>query len=325
MSNTISFYINLIDKALKERENKKSPANLYEPITYTLNIGGKRIRPALLMLSNNLFGGKDEAALNSALAIEVFHNFTLLHDDIMDEAPLRRGHPSVYKKWNTNVAILSGDVMLMQAIQLLSKKNHPNLHRTLSIFNTTAIQVCEGQQLDMDFEESSAVSIDDYLKMIELKTAVLLAASLKIGAVISHASSDNAHHIYEFGKNLGIAFQLMDDILDLYGNTEKVGKRIGGDVIVNKKTYLLLKAQELATGKTAKDLDFCLTSKVLDDASKVERVTAIFNTLNIKKLALDEMNLFYNTAISHLDSIDAPAEKKLVFERFAKGLMNRES
>ena len=277
MSNAISFYINLIDKALKERENKKSPANLYEPITYTLNLGGKRIRPALLMLSNNLFGGKDEAALNSALAIEVFHNFTLLHDDIMDEAPLRRGRPSVYKKWNTNVAILSGDVMLMQAIQLLSKKNHPNLHRTLSIFNTTAIQVCEGQQLDMDFEESSSVSIDDYLKMIELKTAVLLAASLKIGAIISHASSDNAHHIYEFGKNLGIAFQLMDDILDLYGNTDKVGKRIGGDVIVNKKTYLLLKAQELATGKTAKDLDFCLTSKVLDDASKVERVTAIFN------------------------------------------------
>lgn len=325
MSNAISFYIQLINETLKERAIKKEPANLYEPISYTLSLGGKRIRPALLMLANNLFDGEDKAAIDSALAIEVFHNFTLLHDDIMDEAPLRRGHPSVYKKWNTNIAILSGDVMLMQAIQLLSKKNHPNLQRVLSIFNATAIQVCEGQQFDMDFENSSTVSIDDYLKMIELKTAVLLGASLKMGAVISNASSDNANHIYEFGKNLGIAFQLMDDILDLYGDPNKVGKRIGGDVIVNKKTYLLLKAQELATGKTAKDLDFCLTSKVLDEASKVKRVTSIFNQLNIKKLALEEMNLFYNTAISHLDSIEASAAKKEVFERFAKNLMKRES
>lgn len=325
MSNPIAYYINLINETIQDISLKKEPANLYEPITYTLNLGGKRIRPALLMLSNNLFGGTDKAALNSALAIEVFHNFTLLHDDIMDEAPLRRGNPSVYKKWNTNVAILSGDVMLMQAIQLLSKKNHPNLQRVLSIFNATAIQVCEGQQYDMDFEESSTVSIDDYLKMIELKTAVLLGASLKIGAVISNASSDNAHHIYEFGKNLGIAFQLMDDILDLYGDPKKVGKRIGGDVITNKKTYLLLKAQELASGKTAKDLEFCLTSKVIDENTKVERVTTIFNSLNIKNLAVEEMNLFYNTAISHLDSIEADANKKLVFERFAKSLMNREN
>ncbi|MGB0882875.1 MAG: polyprenyl synthetase family protein, partial [Vicingaceae bacterium] len=309
MSNPIAYYINLINETIQDISLKKEPANLYEPITYTLNLGGKRIRPALLMLSNNLFGGTDKAALNSALAIEVFHNFTLLHDDIMDEAPLRRGNPSVYKKWNTNVAILSGDVMLMQAIQLLSKKNHPNLQRVLSIFNATAIQVCEGQQYDMDFEESSTVSIDDYLKMIELKTAVLLGASLKIGAVISNASSDNAHHIYEFGKNLGIAFQLMDDILDLYGDPKKVGKRIGGDVITNKKTYLLLKAQELASGKTAKDLEFCLTSKVIDENTKVERVTTIFNSLNIKNLAVEEMNLFYNTAISHLDSIEADANK----------------
>tara|TARA_B100000809_G_scaffold266929_1_gene333160 strand:+ start:3076 stop:4053 length:978 start_codon:yes stop_codon:yes gene_type:complete len=325
MQNIITFYISLINESLKKRDKKKTPINLYEPITYTLNLGGKRIRPALLMLANNLFGGKDEVAIDSALAIEVFHNFTLLHDDIMDEAPLRRGHPSVYKKWNTNVAILSGDVMLMQSIQLLSKNNHANLHSVLDIFNTAAIQVCEGQQLDMDFEKLSTVSIDDYLNMIELKTAVLLAASLKIGAVISETSAVNAHHIYEFGKNLGIAFQLMDDILDLYGDPNKVGKRIGGDVIVNKKTYLLLKAQELATGKTARDLEFCLSSTVLEDNTKVEKVTSIFNELNIKKLAMDEMNLFYNTAISHLDSIEANADKKLVFEQFAKGLMNRES
>ena len=325
MQKTISFYISLINESLKKRANKKTPINLYEPIAYTLSLGGKRIRPALLMLANNLFDGKDETAIDAALAIEVFHNFTLLHDDIMDEAPLRRGHPSVYKKWNTNVAILSGDVMLMQSIQLLSKNNHTNLHDVLDIFNTAAIQVCEGQQLDMDFEKLSTVSIDDYLNMIELKTAVLLGASLKIGAVISETPAGNAHHIYEFGKNLGVAFQLMDDILDLYGDPDKVGKRIGGDVIVNKKTYLLLKAQELVTGKAAKDLEFCLNSAVLEDNTKVERVTAIFNGLNIKKLAIQEMNLFYNTAISHLDSIEANADKKLVFEQFAKSLMNRES
>ena len=323
--NKIVYYIETVNQALDSLSLDKEPKELYDPIKYTLDLGGKRIRPALLLLANDLFGGTDDKAINSALAIEVFHNFTLVHDDIMDDAPLRRGKDTVYKKWDTNIAILSGDVMLVQAIQLLSKNNHAHLHDVLNIFNTTAIQVCEGQQMDMNFETSSSVAIDDYLKMIELKTAVLVAASLKIGAILGQASSDSSHHIYEFGKNLGIAFQLMDDILDLYGNPEKVGKRVGGDVIANKKTYLLLKAQELATGKTKKDLDFCLTSSALTSEQKVEKVTAIFNELNIKKLANEEMNLFYNTAISHLDSIDALDEKKQVFETFAKNLMNRES
>jgi geranylgeranyl diphosphate synthase type II len=318
-------YIGVVDKALKNISLKKEPKALYDPITYTLNLGGKRIRPALLMLANDLFGGNDEDALNSALAIEVFHNFTLVHDDIMDKAPLRRGSQTVYKKWNTNIAILSGDVMLIQAIQLLNKNNHTSLNQVLNIFNNTAVQVCEGQQYDMDFETSLNVSIDDYLKMIELKTAVLLGCSLKIGAILGSASSEDANHIYEFGKNLGIAFQLMDDVLDLYGDPKKVGKRVGGDVIANKKTYLLLKAQELASGKTKKDLEFCLSSTILNDLSKVEKVKTIFNTLNIKELALGEMNLFYNTAISHIDSIDAPKEKKEVFENFAKSLMNRDN
>ena len=318
-------YISLVDKELNSLSTKKTPVELYDPIDYTLSLGGKRIRPALLLLANNLFGGEDAAALNAALGIEVFHNFTLVHDDIMDEAPLRRGQESVYKKWNINVAILSGDVMLIQAIQLLSKDNSSSLSEILNVFNKTAVEVCEGQQLDMNFETSSTVSIDDYLKMIELKTAVLLGGSLKIGAIIGGASKDDAIHIYEFGKNLGIAFQLMDDVLDLYGDPEKFGKRIGGDVISNKKTYLLLKAQELAEGKSKKDLDFCMSSTILDDNSKIEKVKTIFNDLNIKKLAVDEMNLFYNTAISHLDSINAPNNKKEVFESFAKSLMNREN
>ncbi len=318
-------YITLIDKTLKTISLKKDPSTLYDPIAYTLSLGGKRIRPALLLLANDLFGGNNKAALNSALAIEVFHNFTLVHDDIMDKAPLRRGKTSVYKKWNTNIAILSGDVMLIQAIQLLSKDKTSTLSDVLDVFNTTAIQVCEGQQFDMNFETSTSVSIDDYLKMVKLKTAVLLGCSLKIGAIIGNANQENANHIYEFGKNLGIAFQLMDDVLDLYGNPDKFGKRIGGDVISNKKTYLLLKAQELASGTTKKDLDFCLSSTVLDDKAKVEKVKTIFNNLKIKQLAIDEMNLFYNTAISHLDSVDAPTEKKEVFENFAKSLMNREN
>lgn len=318
-------YIGVIEEALKKIASSKKPTELYEPITYSLNIGGKRIRPALLLLANDLFGGKQEDALNAALAIEVFHNFTLVHDDILDNAPLRRGKKSVYEKWNANIAILSGDVMLIQAIQLLSKSKKNYLPEILDTFNATAIQVCEGQQFDMNFETSVTVSIDDYLKMITLKTAVLLGCSLKIGAVLANAKTEDANHIYEFGKNLGIAFQLMDDVLDLYGNPDKFGKRIGGDIISNKKTYLLLKAIELATGKTKKDLDFCLTSKVLDDDAKVNKVKIIFNELNIRQLALDEMNLFYNTALSHLDSINVLAEKKLVFEDFAKSLMNREN
>jgi len=318
-------YIELINKALKENTFIKEPTNLYEPIDYTLSLGGKRIRPALLLLANDLFGGDIKNAINPALAIEVFHNFTLVHDDIMDDAPLRRGNPTVYKKWDQNIAILSGDVMFIKAIQQLCKCDTTHLPTVLDIFNQTAVEVCEGQQYDMNFETQANVTIDDYLKMIELKTAVLLGGSLKIGAVLASTTEDNANYIYEFGRNLGIAFQLMDDILDLYGDPKKFGKRIGGDIISNKKTYLLLKANELAEGQIKKELDFCLTSTALDETSKVERVKTIFNKLNIKQLAVDEMNLFYNTAISNLDSIDASTVKKKVFENFAKSLMNRES
>lgn len=318
-------YISIIEEELKKTLTQKEPRELYLPIKYSLELGGKRIRPALLMLSNNLFGGKDNDAINAALAIEIFHNFTLLHDDIMDDAPLRRGFDTVYKKWGSNIAILSGDVMFVNSIQLLAKSDSNKLAEILTLFNITAVEVCEGQQYDMNFETLQNVSIDDYLKMIELKTAVLLAASLKIGAIISDTSVENANHIYEFGKNLGVAFQLMDDILDLYGDPEKFGKQVGGDIIANKKTYLLLKAQELATGDLKKQLEFSLSSTALKNEAKVEKVKDLFNQLNIRKLAEDEMNLFYNTAISHLDSIDAAKEKKQVFEDFAKSLMNREN
>ncbi len=321
----IAHYISLVNQELENFTKNKEPKNLYQPIDYAFKIGGKRIRPALLLLANDMFGGKTVQAMNAALAIEVFHNFTLLHDDIMDDAPLRRGKATVFKKWNSNIAILSGDVMFVNAIQLLAKSDEKYLSEILTLFNKTAVEVCEGQQFDMDFETQENVSIDDYLKMIELKTAVLLAASLKIGAILADAKKDDAIHIYEFGRNLGIAFQLMDDILDLYGDPEKFGKQVGGDVIANKKTYLLLKAKELATGKLKNELEFCLNSTSLNKNMKVERVKTIFNSLNIKQIAVDEMNLFYNTAISHMDSIDVSEDKKKVFEDFAKKLMQREN
>lgn len=320
----IVHYISLIEKELNNRLTLKEPKELYIPINYTLELGGKRIRPALLMLANNLFDGNDNDAIDAALAIEVFHNFTLLHDDIMDDAPLRRGKETVFKKWGSNIAILSGDVMFVNSLQLLAECNPIKLPEILRLFNNTAVEVCEGQQYDMNFETAQNVSIDDYLKMIELKTAVLLATSLKIGAVLGNASSENANHLYLFGKNLGIAFQLMDDILDLYGDPNKFGKQVGGDILANKKTYLLLKAKELADGDIKKQLEFSLSSKALKNEAKVDKIKGIFDQLKIKQLATDEMNLFYNTAISHLDSIDAPKEKKQIFENFAKSLMNRE-
>ncbi len=318
-------FIQIVEEAIEKNAYKKQPQSLYAPINYTLALGGKRIRPALLLLANDLFNGKPEKAINAALAIEVFHNFTLVHDDIMDNAPIRRGKSTVFKKWDVNTAILSGDVMLVEAYQLLATCEASVLPELLKLFNKTAVEVCEGQQYDMLFEKAADVTIDDYLKMIELKTAVLLGASLKMGAIIAGASKSDAKHFYEFGKNIGVAFQLMDDILDVYGNPEKFGKQVGGDILANKKTYLLLKTMELANGALRKELEFCLNSKTLSPENKITRVKSIYNQLKIKEKSIDEMSHFYNTAIAHLDSIEAPKEKKAIFENFAKKLMHRES
>lgn len=317
-------FIQIVEEAIEQNAYKKQPQSLYAPINYTLALGGKRIRPALLLLANDLFNGKPEKAVNAALAIEVFHNFTLVHDDIMDNAPIRRGKPTVFKKWDVNTAILSGDVMLVEAYQLLAACDAVVLPELLKLFNKTAVEVCEGQQYDMLFEKAADVTIDNYLKMIELKTAVLLGASLKMGAIIAGASKSDAKHFYEFGKNIGVAFQLMDDILDVYGNPEKFGKQVGGDILANKKTYLLLKTMELANGTLRKELEFCLNSKTLSPENKITRVKSIYNQLKIKEKSIDEMNHFYNTAIAHLDSIEVPKEKKAIFENFAKKLMHRE-
>jgi len=320
----LTHFIHIIDEEIQKRPFNKEPQQLYQPLNYTLGLGGKRIRPALLLLANDLFGGKQALAIDAAIAIEIFHNFTLIHDDIMDNAPIRRGHPTVFKKWNVNTAILSGDVMLVESYKLISTCESVVLPEVLKTFNKMAAEVCEGQQYDMNFETQQNITIDDYLKMIELKTAVLLGASLRIGALIAKASVTDVNHIYAFGQNIGIAFQLMDDLLDVYGNPEKFGKQVGGDIISNKKTYLLLKAKELAKNELKKELEFCLSSKTLSPENKVNRVKAIYSQLKIKDLPMNEMNHFYNTAIAHLDSIEVPNDKKLVFEQFAKGLMQRE-
>lgn len=250
MSKLVNF-IQLVEEAIQDKGFKKEPISLYEPISYTMALGGKRVRPALLLMANDLFGGTANRALNAALAIEIFHNFTLVHDDIMDNAPVRRGKPTVFKKWNVPTAILSGDVMLVEAYQLLCDYEPELLPHLLKLFNKTAVEVCEGQQYDMLFENASDVSIDDYLKMIELKTAVLLGASLKMGALIAKATRNDAQHLYEFGKNIGVAFQLMDDILDVYGDPKKFGKQVGGDILANKKNILIITSPSQSRRKTA--------------------------------------------------------------------------
>src|SRR5476651_2411466 len=249
----------LISKAVDALKFPESPAELYEPISYILDLGGKRLRPSLLLMACDLFGGDVNKAIEPALAIEVFHNFTLMHDDIMDKAPLRRGKKTVHEKWNANVAILSGDAMMVEANKLMMKVDDPILRRVMDVFNETATGVCEGQQIDMSFEQRNNVLIDEYLNMIRLKTAVLLGGTLKIGAIIGGASLNDAQLLYSFGVNLGIAFQLQDDILDVYGDPEKFGKQVGGDILSNKKTYLLIKALELAKDDHLQQLNHWLS------------------------------------------------------------------
>ena len=300
-----------------------NPAELYDPITYSMNLGGKRIRPAMLLMTAALFNGKKEDALNAAMGIEVFHNFTLVHDDIMDEAPLRRGKETVYKKWNRDIAILSGDVMFVKAIDFFLKLTpDQQLADVLKVFNKTAAEVCDGQQMDMNFETQKEVSIADYIHMIELKTAVLLAAALKIGAMIGGASSKDANHMYEFGRSIGIAFQLQDDYLDAYANPDTFGKVVGGDIIANKKTYLLLEALNLSNQSQLSELNSCM-SGIYSHDEKVRRVKAIYNELNIPELSEQKMRSYYNQGMESLAKVDLPQENKQSLVDIAEELMYR--
>jgi geranylgeranyl diphosphate synthase type II len=287
----------------------REPNSLYEPIRYILSLGGKRIRPLMTLISAEMFDATPYNAMPQALAIEVFHNFTLLHDDIMDEAPLRRNQETVHLKWNINTGILSGDAMLIKAYQLLSATPHIYLPEILSLFNETALGVCEGQQLDMEFEERNDVQIPEYIEMIRLKTAVLLACALKTGSIIGGAENEDIEKMYSIGENMGIAFQLQDDILDAFG-TAKIGKRKGGDIILNKKTYLLITALQEAKGDTLDELNHWLEVKEFNEEEKIASVLAIFEKLNVRAISEKEMSKYTDKAFKIMGSLDIPQEKK---------------
>ncbi len=314
-----------IKQTLLEEKFEGSPPLLYEPISYTLSQGGKRMRPLLTLLACDMFGGNIEDAVYPAIGIEVFHNFTLLHDDIMDKAPIRRGKETVYKKWNTNIAILSGDTMFALAYEYMLKTQTKFVPAILQVLNRTAIEVCEGQQFDMNFETDENICIADYLEMIRLKTAVLLGGSLKIGAIIGGADKEDANNIYDFGINIGLAFQLKDDLLDVYSDVEKFGKVTGGDIVTNKKTYLYLKAFELAVGEGLQNLKNCFSLSENESEKKIAGVKSVYNELNIEGLTIKEMQQYYDKALEYLDKITIDASHKQNLIYFAQQLMRRES
>lgn len=304
----------------------QTPAGLYEPCDYTLALGGKRLRPAALLMGYELFGDKVEQALPAAWAIELFHNFTLLHDDIMDAAPLRRGKPTVHTKWNTTTGILSGDVLLIWAYRHLMQTSAPadTLVRLLRTFNRVATEVCEGQQMDMDFEMRSAVSIPEYIRMIELKTAVLLGGAMEMGALCAGAGEPDAAHLYRFGSLAGIAFQIQDDLLDTYGDPDKFGKQVGGDILQNKKTYLVLKTLETAPEADCQALQQWLRSGAEDPDAKVRAVRAIFDKNGIPALVTTEKQRFQEAAFAELDAVAVSETRKTALREMVLDLFVRE-
>jgi geranylgeranyl diphosphate synthase type II len=304
--------------------SEKKPQELYGPENYILSLGGKRLRPLLALIACDLFGSDPSKALPSALAVELFHNFSLIHDDILDDAPLRRNKPTVHEKWSRNIAILSGDVMLVKAYQCLEKSPPEQFIQLQKLLSQTAVEVCEGQQEDMNFETQQDVSVEDYLGMICRKTAVLLGCSLRMGAVTAGAALEDQLAIYEFGKELGIAFQLLDDHLDAFAtDTKKFGKLKGGDIITNKKTFLLLKALELASPENKKEILLCLENK--NASEKVHSMLEIFTRLQVDRLSAEEANRHTQKAVMALERIKADQKKKEALRSFAVGLLQRQS
>lgn len=316
-------YQEIISSELDNFLDSVKNTELYSPVKYILELGGKRMRPVLTLMGTDLFDGKLEDSYSSALGIEVFHNFTLLHDDIMDEAPLRRGQRTVHEKWSVNAAILSGDVMFVQAFTLVTSCKTEYLRAVIDIFNVTAIEVCEGQQLDMEFETRDDVTLSEYLEMIKLKTSVLVGCALELGAVLANAPKEDSRNLYEFGLNLGMAFQIMDDLLDVFGDSKVFGKQVGGDIITNKKTYLLLKALEEANESQELELRKWMSNNAHNATEKVQAVTAIFEDLRVKDAAKQLMDQYYEKAIAALNRINVSDDKKAYFKGFADQLMKR--
>ena len=319
----ISKYSDALVAHLANKVTLKEPASLYEPIDYILTLGGKRLRPVLTLMSADFFGGNYKQALDASLAVEMFHNFSLVHDDIMDNAPLRRGHQTVHEKWDVNTGILSGDAMLILAYQLFETYRPEVFMQLAVLFSKTALEVCEGQQYDVDFETRNDVTISEYIKMIEYKTAVLIGASLQMGAIIADASQSCQEKIYAFGKNLGIAFQLQDDYLDAFGNPLTFGKQVGGDIIANKKTFLYLTALQKSTPSKAQELSSLFATMPKNPSEKITAVKEIFVCSGAAKATEDEIARYTNTSISLLQDIKISQQHKDTLKSFADFLMNR--
>jgi geranylgeranyl diphosphate synthase type II len=319
------FFRQHIEAELAKMSFGGEPEELYAPIRYTVSLGGKRLRPALLLMAHELFGGDFRQAMPQALAIELFHNFTLLHDDIMDRAPLRRGQPSVHSRWNANIAILAGDTLFVKSCEQMMQGAGRHLHGVMELFFRAATEVCEGQQADMNFETAPVVTVDAYLSMIGAKTAALLACACAIGARTAGAAAQDEQAVAAFARHLGIAFQLHDDILDVYGDAKKFGKLPGGDILANKKTFLLLSALQRAEGPVQEELQRWLSATLPDPAAKVAAVRAIYSLLGIREAAEAEMETHFRAAQEALDAVDVPGERKTVLKEFAGRLKVREA
>lgn len=320
---TISEYQDLISRHFESIKYQKEPNNLYEPIRYILSLGGKRLRPVLTLMATEVFDVDCQKALAAATAVEVFHNFSLIHDDIMDDAPLRRGNETVHEKWNINTGILSGDAMLILAYQYFEAYEPKIFQELAKLFSKTALEVCEGQQYDVDFETRDDVTIPEYLKMIEYKTAVLVAAAMKMGAIVAETTEENKNLIYDFGLNLGLAFQLQDDYLDAFGNPETFGKQVGGDIIENKKTYLYLKAMEFASVNEKEQLLHLFSFQSSENTDKINSVKGIFNQTGASAATQKAIENFTFKALETLEKMNIGNDKKAILKAFAENLMSR--
>lgn len=320
---SIEKYQEVFVEYLSNYSTAKEPKSLYEPIQYILGLGGKRLRPVLTLMTADIFNSNYKEALNAALSVEVFHNFSLVHDDIMDDAPLRRGKQTVHEKWDVNTGILSGDAMLIMAYQLFENYEAHTFQALAKLFSKTALEVCEGQQYDVDFETRNDVTIPEYLKMIEYKTAVLVGAAMKMGAIVSGASNTDQNNIYEFGKNLGIAFQLQDDYLDAFGDPKTFGKQVGGDIIENKKTYLYLKALEFSNEDDKEKLQKLFSSTLEDSTEKVDTVKQLFMSSGSAEATKQAIEDYTKKAFSVLKSLNVSEDKKALLKTFGNNLMNR--
>lgn len=316
--------LKMVNEFLDHLSYDRKPESLYEPIKYVLSMGGKRIRPTLMLLAYNLYKENPEDILMNACALETYHNYTLLHDDLMDNADMRRGHLTVHKKWNDNTAILSGDSMLVLAFQRMMQCDTKHLKDILDLFTVTALEIGEGQQYDMEFETRNDVKEEEYIEMIRLKTSVLLACALKIGAILADASAEDADNLYKFGEQIGLAFQLQDDYLDVYGDSKVFGKEIGGDITSNKKTYMLINAFNKANDAQREELTRWVSARDFDRNEKVDAVTRLYNEIGIDQLAQDKIAYYFAQSKKFLDVVNVPEEKKEELRKYAQKMMKRQ-